>query len=289
MFASNDVPILLVFGQSNAHGHSLAMAPEDRITAPLSHVHTLRQEENLTFTPDRPVWSGYTSAGTNLGETQDDTYCLPGFLANRWQKLCEDHPGEFPDLYIVRISIGAEGVTEKFMWHPDYERVLTPGPLGTAKMALYPLACNIMHAVMEDFRKQGKNPRILALHWLGGEEETDTPPEKLTGLETLYHRIIKGFFEAAGGPFPIRFYTLHCRRRVTAMAGFTDSLDIINRTFHSLAEHYPGSSTVSAAETPFFNDSYPEYGIFEADGGHYSARTQQWFADKAFDEILAQM
>ena len=73
MFTEHDAPILLVFGQSNAHGHSLAMAPKDRISHPLAHVLGLRQADNQNYQLEKPVWSGYTSDGTNLGEIQDHT------------------------------------------------------------------------------------------------------------------------------------------------------------------------------------------------------------------------
>ena len=67
-FSPSDVPILLVFGQSNAHGHAQPMPENERITSPLPNVWGLRQPENQSYDLLQPVWTHYTSDGTNLGE-----------------------------------------------------------------------------------------------------------------------------------------------------------------------------------------------------------------------------
>ena len=69
------------------------------------------------------------------------------------------------------------------------------------------------------------------------------------------------------------------------MGESVESLDLINDTFRKLAEHYPDAAVVSAENAPFWDESAPCYGIFEPEGGHYTARTQLWFAEKAFAEL----
>ena len=282
-FSPSDAPILLVFGQSNAHGHHLPMAPEDRIRTPLANVLGLRQPENQSYRLADAVWSPYTSDGTNLGEIQDHTYCMPNFFAKKWQERCA--AAHLPDLSIIRISIGAQGVTKPYMWNPEYPQILTPGALGTVRIALFPMACQILRCAVSGFRRAGKVHRILALHWIGGEEETGAPPEELLGLEALYRRIFTGFFEAAETPFPIRFYKILSRRRSLAMGEPPENIDGINRVFHHLAGSLPGSGMISAEDFPGWDPQDPQCGIFQPDGVHYTRAVQEWFAQEAFRQI----
>ncbi len=283
-FSSADAPILLVFGQSNAHGHNLTMPPAARISAPLANVWGLRQPENQAEELTEAIWSHYTSSGTNLGEIQDHTFCMPNFFAEKWQSVCAE--AQLPDLYIIRISIGAQGVTAPYMWNPAYPKILVPGSLGTVKIALYPLACRVLRAVADGFRHTGKTPRILALHWIGGEEETGAPAEALEGLEALYRRIFAGFFDAAGEEFPIRLYKILSKRRSLAMGEPPGNIDEINRVYACLAESLPDGKVVSAEDFPGWNPQEPAYGIFQPDGVHYTRAVQEWFAQEAFRSDL---
>lgn len=282
-FSPSDVPILLVFGQSNAHGHAQPMPENERITSPLPNVWGLRQPENQSYDLLQPVWTHYTSDGTNLGEIQEHTLCLPNLFAKLWQERCPP----LPDLRIIRISIGAQGVTRSFMWNPDHPKVLIPGPLGTVDLALYPLACRVLQSVVRDLRNQGKTPRILALHWLGGEEETGVDPKELTGLTELYVRIFNGFFEAAGGSFPLRLYKILGKRRSAAQGEPPGNIDRINKTFEELTRLFPDTRLISAENFPGWNPQDDQYGLFCGDGVHYTGAVQQWFAETAFDEILS--
>ena len=70
---SRDAALMILLGQSNAVGHGLPMAEEDKIKTPLKNVFGLARENNQSFDSQCLCWSGYTGAGMNLGETQDDT------------------------------------------------------------------------------------------------------------------------------------------------------------------------------------------------------------------------
>ena len=109
----NTAAVFIMLGQSNATGHALPMRKEDVIGTPMTHVFGLRRDPNQSFDIDRLVWSGWTSADTNLGETQDNTYSVPNCLAAAWESAV-DAGADLPDLYIVHVSIGAQGVTKKF-------------------------------------------------------------------------------------------------------------------------------------------------------------------------------
>ena len=110
--------VFILLGQSNATGHGIPMAPEDRIETPLKNVFGLHRDHNQSFETQKLTWSGYTSEGMNLAETQDHTYSVANCLAGKWQKAI-DGGKTLPDLYIVQIAIGAQGVREGYMWHPD--------------------------------------------------------------------------------------------------------------------------------------------------------------------------
>ena len=100
--------VFMIFGQSNATGHAMMMKEEDYISKPLKNVYGLNREPNQSFDIDRLEFSGYTSFGMNLAETQDNTYSVPNQLARAWQDKI-DAGEELPDLYIVQISIGSQG------------------------------------------------------------------------------------------------------------------------------------------------------------------------------------
>jgi hypothetical protein len=63
----------------------------------------------------------------NLAENQDNTYSIANCLAAKWQADINNGV-ELPDLYIIHIAIGAQGVYG--MWSPRRAKKLIPGKLG---------------------------------------------------------------------------------------------------------------------------------------------------------------
>ncbi|MDW7656476.1 MAG: hypothetical protein SCM11_04795, partial [Bacillota bacterium] len=84
--AESDAAVLIILGQSNAHGHGLIMNEEDKIRQPMKNVFGLSREHNQSFDLTDVTWSGYQSSGMNLGETQDHTYCIASEMAKMWQQ-----------------------------------------------------------------------------------------------------------------------------------------------------------------------------------------------------------
>jgi len=276
-------PVLLVFGQSNAHAHGVPLPPGERDLPPCRRVFTLPRDPNQAFSPAPVVWRGYTSAGTNLGEDADDTACMPTYLARMW----EERP-ELPPLYIIRVSVGAEGVTEPWMWYPDAPRRLIPGPLGKASISLFPFSCDVIRRAMDDLRSRGLNPLVLGLHWLGGEEETGVPPEKLDTLPGIYRRLFRGWREAAGCPVPVYLYLIRSAERSAAVGEDPRCIEIINSTFRSLSREDPLVFTVDPRDCPSFDPTEPLVnGIYSPDGNHLSGETQRWFAERILREAAA--
>ena len=128
----NKAAVFVLLGQSNAVGHALPMTEEDKILTPMKNVYGLHRDQNQKLDLQKLQWSGYTTGGMNLGETQDHTYSIANCLAKNWQAYIDDgNEKNLPDLYILHIAIGAEGVTGNYMWNPDRAPVLIPGKLGT--------------------------------------------------------------------------------------------------------------------------------------------------------------
>ncbi|MBQ5356299.1 MAG: hypothetical protein IIU08_10565 [Clostridia bacterium] len=283
-------PVLLVFGQSNAHASGVKLGEEEKIRVPLKHVKVLPRIPNQAFSPAPVVWEGYVSAGTNLGETQDDTACLPTAYARLWEDAAEE--GEktgrpLPDLYIIRISVGAQGVAEGYMWNPDYPRRLIPGERGTADIALYPLSLDVIRRAYCDLRARGLDPLTLGLHWLGTEEETGIPEEKFAGLADLHRKLIRGWREAAGCRVPVYLYLIRSTERSLSIGEDPANIARINAVFTELAAEDGDTETVDPRDCPLYDPAVPfTNGIYAEDGNHLGAQTHRWFAESALGRDL---
>ena len=77
--------VVFISGQSNAHAHGQKLTEEQQITEPLRNVFSLDRDPNQNYNLEKVVWSGFTTAGKNLGESQDHTASLGYHLANMWQ------------------------------------------------------------------------------------------------------------------------------------------------------------------------------------------------------------
>jgi len=281
------VPVLFVFGQSNAHASGVVLPEEERITTPMKHVLTLPRAENQAYSPHPVVWRGYTSAGTNLGETQDHTACFPTEYARLWEDRAEAE--RLPDLHIVRISIGAQGVTEGQMWHPLHPRRMIPGPRGTADIALFPFSCDVIRRALDDLRSRGMEPVVLGLHWFGTEEETGVPVEKLDVLPVLHRVLIRGWREAAGCRVPVVLWKLRCTDRSASMGEDPRCIETINACFDTLSLTEADVCTADPRDCPAYDPGdYFNNGLY-ADGCHLSASTNRWMAKTALERELARI
>ena len=156
MNKKTDATVFILLGQSNAVGHALPMREEDKITVPMKNVFGLSRTLNQSFDNPELHWTGYTSFDMNLAESQDDNYSIANCLAQIWQDAV-DAGADLPDLHIIQIAIGAEGITDKYMWYPDREKKLIPGPLGTVDISMYPFSLHILSLLRDSFEKLGKS------------------------------------------------------------------------------------------------------------------------------------
>ena len=282
--------VFILLGQSNAVGHGIPMKESDKITKPLSHVFGLSRALNQTLHPQKLTFSGYLSAGMNLAETQDDTYSLANCLAKRWESAAEMNPA-LPDLFIIQIAIGAQGVGPGYMWNPDYPETMVPGRLGEVKISLFPYTERILSLLKPTFEGLGAAYDILALHWRGGENDTitDMPRVMIPLLKPIYRQLFAMFERALGTMPPTVLYEskfgLRNLNRTDGvnLANMCATTMALNGMFRAFAEEIPEISTFDPFSLSLYDPEEPlTWGIFSpADGVHYSG--------SANDEIAGQI
>ena len=284
MSANNrEAAVFLLMGQSNATGYAVPMKEQDRITEPLPNVFGLSRERNQSYENRELFWSGYTSDGMNLAEEYDHSYSIANELARLWQAEF-DGGADLPELYIVHIAIGAQGIMEPFLWYPDLAPVLIPGPLGTVRIALYPFAVHILSLLRDSFDKLGKQMNILGLHWLGSEEDMSLPREKLEGtLPALYRRMIAEFRQAAGVDFPFVLHKIVCWNgmdRQDPTGGYRRSTVYINEVFDELSRTEKSVSVFDPVNAPMYDANAVDSGMFMGDLVHFTPDANRWKASE---------
>ena len=282
----NDIALLLVFGQSNAHGHGTRMEPGQRILKGLPNVHGLARQANQAYDLTDVSWSNFLSQGMNLGETQDHTCCLANHFARLWQQhIDRGNRLGLPDLYVIQISIGGQGIAEREdygnMWYPDRPKVLVGGSLGQVDISLYPLAVQIIAKSRQNLIRQGKKLRVLGLHWNQWETEVDTGGAAILDARQNYTDLFAGFRQALPEDFTIYLYQLLSR-------AFNDlsGIRVIEKIFTDFVAKEEGYAMIDIRQADFYDPDQPDQGIFLADLVHYSCTAQSWFAEHFFYKLL---
>lgn len=274
--------VFVLLGQSNAVGHGIPMAEKDIIKVPLKNVFGLARSDNQSYDKDKLYWSGYTSFGMNLAEEQDNTYSLSNCLAKLWQDKIDSGDSDLPDLYIVQIAIGAQGITHSFMWYPERDKKLIPGKLGTCDISLYPFTMHILSLLDKSFKSIGKDYEIMGIRWRGGEEDVSQNREMLCNeLDGLYDRMIDEFNSLLSYP-PIVFHRLCCDGRMNNLdhtGKYLDNMNYINNVFEKAARKYTNVSVFDIRRCPLYISDKSENGIFLQDCVHYRPEVNFWAAE----------
>lgn len=278
---NSDVAVIFILGQSNAHAHEQFLCEEEKITVPLKNVFSLDRNPNQTLYPDSVVWEGYTTAGKNLGETQDHTCCFAYNFAKIWQRAV-DSGMRLPDLYIVQISIGSQGI-KNGMWNKNKNECLIPGALGTVNISLYPMCIRISRAVMHDLHARFNRIAVLGIQWLGSEQDALPEGYASKDFSELYNDFFCEIPAAIGENTPVCIYRLCCFKRDDT-AEWADGIAAVNAELDRQAEFH-GFNVISAEDSPFWDKTRPDFGVFAEDNVHYLAKVQHWFAERYFDEI----
>ena len=275
--------VFILLGQSNAVGHGVPMCEDDIISKPLKNVFGLRREKNQSFDNTTLAWSGYTSFGMNLAEEQDNTYSVANCLASLWQKHIDNgNLHNLPDLYIIQIAIGAQGITENYMWYPEYEQKLIPGKLGKVDISLFSFTNHIFSLLEKSFSEMGIDYEIIGLHWRGGENDVTASKEYLEdNLELLYHRIFDKFI-ALLGDSPIILHKIVCSDRMNDMDStgkYLGNMHYINAVFDKLEQSYGNISVFDPRKAPQYISEVRGNGLFMDDVVHYTPEVNAWVAE----------
>jgi len=270
--------VFIILGQSNAVGHGIPMTEEDVIKTPLKNVFGLRRKDNLSFDNTKLVWSNYVSADMNLGEEQDNTYSIPNCLAALWQKRI-DNDYNLPDLYIIQIAIGAQGVTSGYMWHPDREEKLVPGKLGEVDISLFPFCKHIFSLLDESFVRLNKEYEIIGLHWRGGENDALAKRSILENdLKNIYERILSVFNALLANP-PIVLHKLVCSDNMRDIECL-ENMNYINTVFENLRKRFNNISVFDPSAAPQYIPDVRGNGLFIEDAIHFKPEVNKWISEE---------
>lgn len=275
--------VFILLGQSNAVGHNIPMKEEDKIYKPLKNVFGLSRKDNQSFANSELIWSGYTSFDMNLAEEQDNTYSIANCLAALWQNHIDSgNVLGLPDLYIIQIAIGAQGVTEGYMWYPDRKETLVSGKLGTVDISLFPFCEHIFSLLHDSFSKMNIDYDIIGLHWRGGENDVTATNEYLRqNLEKIYTRIFGEFNRVLGEP-PIVLHRIVCPDRMNDMdptGRQLENMKYINEVFENLQKSYKNISVFDPRTAPQYIPDVRGNGLFIEDAVHFIPEVNMWIAE----------
>ncbi len=275
--------VFILLGQSNAVGHNLPMRDDDIIKTPLKNVYGLSREDNQSFNNTKLVWRGYTSFGMNLAEEQDNTYSVANCLAKLWQEYIDNgNERNLSNLYIIQIAIGAQGVTDGYMWNPLKEKRLIPGKLGEVDISLFQFSKHIFQMLEESFSEMGKEYEIIGVHWRGGEEDMMISTEYLLGnLKNIYVEIFNEFNRILKNP-PIFLHKIVAYDRANDLdvtGIYSKNIDVINNVFEELENEYKNILIFDARQFPKYIPNIRCNGIFIEDAVHFTEEVNYWVAE----------
>lgn len=290
-FAKNAAPVLIVLGQSNAHAHGTQLPDAEIIRTPLKNVHGLSREYNQAYGLDDVTWTGFTTHGMNLGETQDDTCCLANVFAKKWQDAI-DGGAALPDLYVMQISVGSQGVAQfeahgANMWYAMRELKLKPGKLGECDISLYPLTVEILSLAYMNLMSAGKKPQIIGLHWNQWETECFTGSRAMNEAQANYENLFWGFFTALGGGKTGKGVPLYLYRALSENYE-ASRVERMNGILDGFTKAYEDCRIMDLRESELWNDTPKTHGIFKNDGVHYTPEANRWFAKKQWSDIFGE-
>ncbi len=278
---SNKVAVFIMFGQSNAQGYNAPMKEEDKIKVPLKNVFSLSRNLNQNFENDKLHWERYVSSGMNLGQAIDDSYSVSACLAKKWQDEI-DAGVKLPDLYIINIAVGAQGITEEYMWWHKKEAKIFVREDGFVDIALYPFALHILSMVKESFASMGKEIAKVEFHWRGGENDATVKKEELeTYIKGLYETIFEGFNNAYGEKLPTIMHRIFDYDRAMDVDPSGESLRsvyYIDEVFKQLADENDNITLFDVRNYPGYIPDVRGNGMYMEDAVHYTGETNTWVA-----------
>lgn len=280
---TNKAAVLFISGQSNAHAHEQFLNEDDCINVPLRNVYSLDRNPNQSYEIEDIEWSGFTTQGKNLGESQDNTASFSYYIAKLWQAAI-DSGENLPDLYIVQMSIGCQGIVNG-MWNKDREKLMIPGPLGIVKISLFPLAMHINRLVIKNLKESGKEPVVIGWHWIGSEQDIHYDAYKRLDIRERYNFFFDSFMSSIGEECPLYLYKIACKKYCLQNNVPTEAVDAVNEELLHQASRRKIAKVVDVKNCPLWDDNHENNGVYAADNAHYLAQVQAWFAKSFFADI----
>ena len=282
------IAVFMLFGQSNAVGHAMPMDEKDYINEPLKNVFGLNRDPNQSYEIKELKFTGYTSYGMNLAETQDNTYSVANCLAKRWQdEIDNGNKNNLPDLYIIHIAIGSQGLLD--MWNMSREKIMKPGTLGQVDISMYPLAVLVLKLFNKFCKENGYEPDFVGLHWRGGEQEVRRGIDYLEkiDLKSEYIKFFSSLRSSVGYDTPVVIHKMPFEKVFTKedpTGGCLATMHYINDVFAKVASELSGTTVFDPKKCPFYDENQWDFGIFRWDLIHYLGKTNDWVAGEILKE-----
>jgi hypothetical protein len=302
----NDAPIFIVLGQSNSYGHGLSttslswanvkMLNKTYLTTTVANVYDANPLIESNINLGASLWTTATNnlsdLNTGVNPTDSTYYAVNTFginaateFATLWQANRVTYG--LPDLYVVLFGKGSQGMYldgQQDGWSPDRD--------ATDSNSLYYRCIRTLSLVIENLKAQGKNPRIIGIHWNQWEAEAltdigENPAGAAPSLHSLmnFQRIVNGITYAVGNPsVDFKFYyplSVNAVISPSRKADVIKSLDSITNTAANLT--YMDIRRYSAYNPA----SSPLFGVFQSDGVHYLSGVYTFAAQEEFNRVLA--
>lgn len=283
----DDAPVLIVLGQSNSYGQGTLLPVAEQILSPgLSNVFTLSQSEVYSTSFTSINWRGLTTLGdANIAApagSSEGNQNHPVNVANRFAALWQDHINSgndlsLPDLYVILMGWSAQG-----MYAGAAENRWYPYRNATDVESLYPRAERTLPMAIDALRSAGKNPRILAVHWNQWEAEA-LSIQAANACLVNFSRIISGINTSLNsGIIPWRFFY-----PVSQIYDPMNTAQVIQSLEAVVAANPTQRTFIDVRNAPNYTGIAPNFGVFVSDNVHYTAQTQQWFAETEWSNITA--
>ena len=282
-FSENDAAVLIVFGQSNAHAHATKLEENEKINTPLKNVFGLKAEKHQKYGLKSVFFERYTSHSMNIAETQDHTVSVANVTARLWQDMI-DGGKSLPDLYILQMSIGSQGLSSKIsdprknMWQFDRERVMISGTLKEVDISLYPFACEVLPLVKEAVIQKGKNPVVIGLHWNQWETDATLGIENMRDCKADYLKLFSSF----KGLLNLNYTTFLYRPLSDCVPIWSpECVAYMNEIFNEIKAENDGFEILDLKKSDLYVKDTSDHGIFLRDNAHYTPEAHRWFAKEA--------
>jgi hypothetical protein len=276
-----DVAVFFAMGQSNSVSRSFLSIGSDQVNVPLANVHIARANKNMNYKNATMNWEAFSTnvkgnvmgkdSSLNRDETQSDKLAnSPAYIARQWQNA-KDNGHSLPDLYIVHVAIGGQGISCALKtnndWCIDKDQ--------NAVSSLYWLSRALIQRTLTSLRAAGHRPRIVGVDWDQWESDADSSVAAKDYGQNI-KGLINGLSAAAGVPLPV---WLHQPNQNKSGAHNTAA---ISSHIHQLIQSDPKRYKLI---DPVTQGGMKQSGLFNADGIHYKEAVQKWMALKIWDEI----